>query len=279
MVRHSIFRKTFNIITLLLLTICIAGIVDAKTLIKEKRVGKEQLPHQGTSALDSTAAKEPLSYASQRRGRFLLALGNDDIKEGARLLKQGIKVNQPFSESGQTALMLAQSLRMAKLLITHGAKADIKDVDKGSVLHYAVTQKSALELIPFFVSQGADINAEGWDSETPLLVAVTYFNEMGPSTTDPVFTGESSAASNSELPQTPRAQDVLELMVSLGSDLNAGDDHGFTALMQCTTADNDELVKLLLKLGADKNIRDKYGDRAIDIAKKMGHRFIYQLLE
>ena len=258
---------------LMCLTICIAS-VEAQTIIKEKRVGKQPLP--GSTRSELMGDSDILPPEAEIQGRFLLALGNDDLEEVTWLLSQGARVNQPFGKTGQTAIMLAQSRKMAQLLISRGATIGIKDADDGTVLHYAVTRSAALELIPFFVAKGADINARGWEDETPLHVAVSYFNESASSQAGQVFTGSSSAPSSAE---NSMAQQVIELMAKYGANLNASDAYGYTPLMQCTVADNPVLVELLLKLGADKNIRDQDGRKAVDVAAELGRRYIYQLLE
>ena len=260
--------------------ICLSGCiatVEAQTVIKEKRVGKEPLPSPGLSELmDRPDAS--LSPA-EIQGRCLLALGNDDLAEAAWLLTQGFEINQPVATSGQTPLMLAQSLKMAKLLYKHGAKIERRDADGGTILHYAVTREAALELIPFFVAKGADINARGWNNKTPLHVAISYFNEAEPSQAEPVFTGGTDATSATSLSVRSEAQQVIELLARSGANLNVLDAYGYTPLMQCVAADNIELAELLLQLGADKDIRNKGGYRAIDIACEMGHRYLYQILQ
>jgi len=165
------------------------------------------------------------------------------------------------------------------LLISHGALIGIADSDGGTVLHYAVTREAALELIPFFVAKGADINARGWENETPLHVAISYFNESGSSQAVQVFTGQTDLPLAPSSPDKSMAQQVIELMAKYGANLNTLDACGYTPLMQCTVADNPELVELLLQLGADRNIRDKEGHRAVDIAYELGHRYLYQLLQ
>ena len=258
------------------LTICIPS-VEAQTIIKEKRVGKEPLPAPTLSELMGDLDTSP--PVTEIQVRFLLALGNDDLEDVTWLLSQGARVNQPFDKTGQTAIMLAQSLKMAKLLISRGATIEIKDTDEGTVLHYAVTRESALELIPFFIAKGADINARGWGNETPLHVAISYFNEITSSPAGLVFTGQTVTSSAPSSSGNTMAQQVIELMAKYGANLNASDAHGYTPLMQCTVADNPVLVELLLKLGADKNIRDKDGRKAIEVADELGRRYIYQLLE
>ncbi len=263
-------------LALICLLVCVTT-VEAQTVIKEKRVGKGPLPSPGLSELMGSPDTS-LSQA-EIQGRFLLALGNDDLDEAEWLLRHGVEVNQPFDTSGQTPLMLAQSLKMVELLYKNGAKIEIRDADGGTILHYTVTRESALELIPFFVTKGADINARGWENETPLHVAIAYFNEAEPSQTEPVFTGQTDSTSATSLSVRSLAQQVVELLARSGADLNALDAYGYTPLMQCTAADNTELAELLLQLGANKDIRDKDGLRAIDIAYEMGHRYLYQLLQ
>ena len=266
----------FIFTVLMCLTICIAS-VGAQTSIKEKRAGKEPLPALTLSGLMGNA--DTLPPEAEIQGRFLLALGNDDVEEVSRLLRQGARVNQPFDKTGQTAIMLAQSLKMAQLLTSHGATIGMKDADDGTVLHYAVTRESALELIPFFIAKGADINARGWEDETPLHVAISYFNESTSSQAGQVFTGQADTPSVPSSSGNSMAQQVIELLAKHGANLDAPDAYGYTPLMQCTVADNPVLVKLLLKLGADKNIRDKAGRKAVDVAEELGRRYIYQLLE
>jgi ankyrin repeat protein len=152
---------------LMCLTICIAS-VEAQTIIKEKRVGKQPLP--GSTRSELMGDSDILSPEAEIQGRFLLALGNDDLEEVTWLLSQGARVNQPFGKTGQTAIMLAQSRKMAQLLISRGATIGIKDADDGTVLHYAVTRSAALELIPFFVAKGADINARGGKMKRPCML-------------------------------------------------------------------------------------------------------------
>jgi len=101
-------------------------------------------------------------------------------------------------------------------------------------------------------------------NETPLFAAVSYFNE----------TRSSEPGTESE----SHAHKVIKLLATSGADLNAVDDHGFTVLLQCTVADNTDLVKLLLELGADAGRKDNQGKTARDIAYDLGHRYLYQIL-
>lgn len=203
------------------------------------------------------------SPQSELQGGLLIALGNDDVDEAARLLKQGADANAPISGTGQTPMMAAESLKMAQLLLQHGATPSALDHDGGNAIHYAVSRPNALELIPFFTAHGADINAPGWDNEPPLFLAISYLHETRSSTPRP----------------EPSPEQLLKTLVDHGADVNAVDEYGNTALMIATVQDNAELVKLLLTLGADPTVKGPGGHTAKDTAYNLGHRYLYQLLE
>ncbi len=239
--------------------------------------GKEPLSSAGYVP-ELIGEDEHGSLAEELQGQLVVALGYDDLGEVRRLLKEGADVNQPLSENGQTPLMAAESLAMATLLCGNGGRAQARDADGGTVLHYAVSRPAALDLVRYFVSQGADINARGWDNETPLFATVSYFNERDPAGSAVVWTG-GDAASSESADRGPSAGDVIALLVELGADIDAVDDYGNTVLMQCTVADDGELVETLLKLGADKGLRNNGGSTAKDIAYNLGRRYIHQLLD
>ncbi|MCK9995203.1 MAG: ankyrin repeat domain-containing protein [Candidatus Krumholzibacteria bacterium] len=221
------------------------------------------LMNMGDSALELMGEDDHGNQEDELQGRLFVALGYDDVLEAKMLLEAGADINRPVGGTGQTPVMAAESLEMATMLCDGGAKPQARDLDGGTVLHYAVSRDAALELIPFFVSRGVDINARGWDNEPPLLLAVTYFNEHHRSDPENVLTGV----------------EVVALMVELGADINAVDEYGNTVLMQCTVADNAELVETLLELGADTGIRNNGDSTAREIAYELGRRHIYQLLD
>jgi len=238
--------------------------------------GKEPLD-TADSDLELMGEDDHGSPADELRGLLLVALGNDDVGEANRLLQAGAEVNRPLNESGLTPVMAAKSLAMATLLCESGGRVQDRDPDGGTVLHYAVSRDAAPDLVHYFVARGADINARGWDNETPLFAAVTYFIERGPSSSAEVWTGGESASGAMDS-EEPSAGEVIALLVELGADIDATDDYGNTVLMQCTVANDGKLVKTLLKLGADTGIRNKGGSTAREIAYDLGRRHIYQLL-
>jgi len=57
--------------------------------------------------------------------------------------------------------------------------------------------------------------------------------------------------------------DVAELLLAKGADINAKDDHGFTALMWAVVGGHFHAVKLLLDKGADINAKNNNGQTAL----------------
>jgi hypothetical protein len=74
------------------------------------------------------------------------------------------------------------------------------------------------------------------------------------------------------------AANMVQLLLDHGADVNKLDDNGDTALMEAASTGNVAAVKLLLDHNATVNIADKKGRTAFKIAKKMGHTGIAILL-
>ena len=100
------------------------------------------------------------------------------------------------------------------------------------------------------------------------LVAGVFMLAVGsPATASPLI----EAASMGD---TQKVQTLLEQ----GTDVNAKDDDGSTALMAAATYGHIEVVQNLLAQGADVNAKDNNGSTAIMMAKKEGHKEIVRIL-
>ena len=208
------------------------------------------------------------------QGQLQVALGNNDVSELTQLLQNGANVNK-LPNTDLTPLMLAESLEIAQLLLDNGANPLAIDANGRNLLHYAVTKESALKLIPLYASLYVDVNTQDNEKNSPIFLAIDYFNETYNFDNEPVFVGEEIKKEKTKL----QPSEVLKALVANGANLNAFDEYGYTPLMACTANDNSELVKILLELGADRNILNQYGQTAKDIAYETGRRHIYQLLE
>jgi ankyrin repeat protein len=70
---------------------------------------------------------------------------------------------------------------------------------------------------------------------------------------------------------------IVELLLEAGSNPNAQDYTGTTALMLIWDCDL-EITKVLIEAGADQQLRNKDGETALDIAKRKKQRKIMALL-
>jgi ankyrin repeat protein len=61
---------------------------------------------------------------------------------------------------------------------------------------------------------------------------------------------------------------VLIQLLRAGADVNAADEHGFTALMDAAIRDQAELVKILLQHGADPDRVNQDGRSARELAEQ-----------
>lgn len=87
---------------------------------------------------------------------------------------------------------------------------------------------------------GADFNARGSDSMSPLMWAAMF-------NTDP---------------------EVIRMIVAAGADIDARDDFGFTPLMFAADFNqNPEVILTLLAAGADAKARDRAGKTAFENAQ------------
>jgi len=74
----------------------------------------------------------------------------------------------------------------------------------------------------------------------------------------------------------------VEAALAAGTDVNAKDSHGATALIKASQMGRTDVVRLLLDKGADVNIKTTYENveyTALAIAKKNGWKNIVQMLE
>jgi len=261
------YRKSYGFLIIAFFTgvliLLFTGKIIAGQNIKPVLKGKEALPNalkgpgiESLDAFNNTSINEEIISESEIQGRFLQALGMDDVAQAIYLISKGAQINHPLSDTGSTALMLTQSLPMARMLVSKGANVNAQDCKNGTALHYAVTRPAAKELVPFLVKSGADINTRGWGNETPFNIVVSYLNES--KTTD---------------------MEIIKLLAELGANINARDSDGYTGLMQAAAMDNSPLADILIFLGADKTLTNPYGKTARKIAYESGSRYIYQRLQ
>lgn len=263
-------------ITFLGIALIACSTINCKSQIKANENKKEQATVEYPEA--KLVNKDVRTLNEELQGELQIALGNNDIYELTMVLQKGANANKLPGNTDMTPIMLAETQEIAQLLIKNGANPLVRDVNGQNLLHYAVSKENAVDLILLYVSLGVDINAQDHEDNTPISLAIDYFDEANAFDSQQVFVGNDNNQSN-EKEFKPNPYKTLKTLVISGAELDTINQYGNTLLMDCVTKDNPNLIKLLLELGADKNIQNEYGQTAKDIAYKAGHRDIYQLLE
>lgn len=136
---------------------------------------------------------------------------------------------------GYTALYLAvenQSMVIAEMLIVAGA-----DVQIGPILLQYLRTNDDPDMVQAIIRNGADINFQDKDGDTPMHVAISNGNEW-----------------------------AVEMLIEEGVDINCPDREGCTPLHIAVSTGDCAIIKLVLNAKDCKvNARNKYNDTALHL--------------
>lgn len=225
----------------------------------------------------------------------LLLAANADIKIKD---KQGRSPLSLARESGNTEMELLLRRENPKLrllartgnvvgmrrLITEGADIHTRDFtgqsahgeafayEEQSAIDFLIDAGARLSLIEMIsyantddvkrlLANGADVNEQALNSDTPLLRAVA---EEKPDIVR-LLLGAGAEVNYTNLWHSPLTQaalsnentDILQLLLKAGADVNAADDYGSTALQNAAVMGNTRAVSLLIRTGADVNLANE----------------------
>lgn len=183
---------------------------------------------------------------------LMLAAGKGCLDSVTLLLDNGADSNS-CDDLGQTPLHFAARrgvTDVVKCLLQHNANLFAKTRNGETVLHLAAS--TCLELVIFFVDQGADIHAKGTKGRTPLHVA----------------------AANGQ-------SDTVNFFLTCGVNINSRDVSGCTALSYAIQ-ESHMTAKILIERECEVKLRDLGGncvdDGILESAAYKGFKDILKLL-
>jgi ankyrin repeat protein len=136
--------------------------------------------------------------------------------------------------------------QLVQLLLQSGADIDSQDCGGGSPLHLA-SFGGHLSVIQILLEHNAEIDAKARLKRVDLKVGSKYEARLSNRRT-PLM----EAAWNGQ-------EEAVQVLLDLGANINAVDDHGMTTLIRAARCGYEKLVKILLSRGADAAVKDKKG--------------------
>ena len=164
--------------------------------------------------------------------------------------------------------------RLAKALLAHGANPNAR-ITKDPVFptSYKTAITSPIGATPFMLAaatydvdlmralaaKGADPKLAAKDRTTPLIMAAGLGERL---------CGLDLSVGRPTEGDDKARLEAVKLAVELGSDVNAANESGLTALHAAAFLGSDAVIKLLVEHGAAVDAKDKYGQTALSIAEK-----------
>ena len=224
--------------------------------------------------------------AANRRRSMPLHWALHDEAKVRLLLSHGAAVN-PKQVDGRTPLYIAASMADAgpvvKLLLDAGASPSLATAN-GMTPLIAAAVRGDVGALTMLVDKKADVNAKNGAGETALMFAAT---SGSPAAVGFLLDHGADATIRSKRGETALGnagtagvEDTVRMLLGHGADVNARNIRGYSPLMLAAASDSmpTAAVKLLLAAGADRSYVGDYDEKAVDFAVKHGDTQIARLL-
>lgn len=238
--------------------------------------------------------------------KLLTAIAAGDAEATGQLLQNHANPNAK-NAGGETVLIQMirlNNITIAKMLLLHGADANIADKDGMTPLMYVIANSNKPVpktlndgqivyinppgtvnnfLLDLLVANGADVNAKNQKSVSALICAAEQGNQDAVeflikkkanvnATDNKGRTSLICAASKGH-------SEIVRKLLDNSADINATDAEGQTALIHSVQGEYLQISQILIQKGALVNIRDHSGATALKLAKLRGNKDITAVLE
>lgn len=239
--------------------------------------------HPESSATELAATKQRLADGADVNKELTDAVVGNDPGRVRYLLAQGADPDKVV-ELEYNALQWAVregDVAVARILLEHGAKVNLRDSDGWSPLMFAMWRNNP-DMIRLLIDKHANLDEYSGNGWNPLSVAITY---GGVDQVRQLIEAGANVNAANVAGYTPvmfatakSAPGVLALLIQHHADVRAGNKAGITALMLAAAGNNEDAAKLLLAAGADTAAKDVKGKSALDIARENGNTALVALL-
>ena len=255
---------------------------------QQPQIAKLLVEHGADVHARSKGGFTPLLFAAQQ----------GDVQSAGILLNAGADKNEFDTKDHMSAVMVAASMdhpEVAALLLDKGADPNLLDVRGYTALHFAASSANRLEIVKALLAHdakpnvrttrnlpGAGFGGISFKGATPLFVAASVGNIQAvralvsagadPQIPTDLKTTPVAAAAGLGSPQSARDYtdeeknnlfETTKFLVSLGADVNAAGEHGWTPLHGAAYKGIDQVVQFLMEHGANaKCLRRVWPDTA-----------------
>lgn len=172
-------------------------------------------------------------------------------------------------------------------LLIAGTPVDARDEQNRTGLLAAV-EHNRLEAFKVLLDDGANVNAQALNKDTPWLLAgalgrADMLRLMIPK--NPDLTVRNRFGGNALIPACERAHiDAIKVLLGTNIDVDHINNLGWTCLLEIAILgdggpNHQEAAKLVLAKGANPNIADKKGVTALGHAKARGHTALARIIQ
>ena len=191
------------------------------------------------------------------------------------IISHGVDVNATNKKNENALMLACKNKKkdVINVLLNAGADPNIVDVDGDTCLHNAARSYCSTEVLQAIISHGIDVNATNKKNVTALMIACEEgkkdaINVLLNAGADPNIADVDGDTCLHNAARSYCSTEVLQAIISHGGDVNATNKKNENALMLACKNKKEDVINVLLNAGTDLNIADADGDTCLHNAAR-----------